>query len=119
MFLFTLEVKIVAKMERTSILLPPNYLREIDLIAKEQGLDRATLIRRLLITGIKEYKLKLAVELYRAEKISIGKATEMAGVSIWEMVDILREQKIPLAYQISDAREEIRRILKEHKISIT
>lgn len=109
----------MGKMKRTSILLPPDYLREIDSIAKERGLDRATLIRQLLITGIKEYKVKMAVELYRAEKISIGKATEIAGVSIWEMVDILREQKIPLAYRISDAREEIRKILKEHKISIT
>ena len=109
----------MGKMERTSILLPPNYLREIDLIAKEQGLDRATLIRQLLITGIKEYKVKLAVELYRTEKISIGKAAEMAGVSIWEIVDILREQRIPLTYRISDAREEIRKMLKEHKISIT
>ena len=109
----------MGKMERTSVLLPPNYLREIDLIAKEQGLDRATLIRQLLISGIKEYKVKLAVELYRTEKISIGKATEMAGVSIWEMVDILRGQKIPLAYRISDAREEIRRILKEYKVTIT
>ncbi|KPV62167.1 MAG: hypothetical protein AOA65_2059 [Candidatus Bathyarchaeota archaeon BA1] len=104
------------KMERTSILLPQNYLKEIDSIAKDQGLDRATLIRQLLITGIKEYKVKLATELYRNEKISLGKAAEIADISIWEMMDILREQKIPSAYRISDAREEIRRILKEHKI---
>jgi predicted HTH domain antitoxin len=109
----------MGKMERTSILLPPDYLREIDSIAKEQGLDRASLIRQLLINGIREYKVKLAVELYRAEKISIGKATEIAGVSIWEMSDILKEQKIPLAYRISDAREEIKKILKQHKISNT
>lgn len=111
-------VKPMEKMERTSVLLPKNNLREIDLIAKEQGLDRATLIRQLLIAGIKEYKIKLAVKLYRTEKISLGKAAELADVSIWEMMDTLREQKIPLAYRISDAREEIRRILKEHKISI-
>jgi len=109
----------MGKMERTSILLPPDYLREIDLIAEEQGLDRATLIRQLLINGIKEYKVKLAVELYRAEKISVGKAAEMADISIWEMMDILRGQKVPLIYRISDAREEIKKILKEHRFSIT
>ncbi|MCS4540926.1 MAG: UPF0175 family protein [Euryarchaeota archaeon] len=106
------------KMERTSVLLPHKYLKEIDQIAEEQGLDRTTLVRQLLISGIKEYKIKLAVELYRAEKISLGKAAEIADISIWEMMDILREQKIPLAYRLSDAREEIKRILKEHKISI-
>lgn len=108
----------MAKMERTSILLPTETLQEIDSLAKEQGLDRATLIRQLLVAGIKEYKLKLAVKLYRDEKISIGKAAKVAGVSIWEMVDVLREQKIPLAYRVSDAREEIRKILKERQISI-
>jgi len=56
------------KMERTSVLLPKNYLREIDSMAKEQGLDSATLIRQLLIAGIKKYKIQLAVELYRTDK---------------------------------------------------
>lgn len=98
--------------------MPPEHLRELDSIAKEQGLDRATLIRQLLINGVKEYKVKLAVELYRAEKISIGNAAEIAGVSIWEIVGILRGQGVSLAYRISDAREEIRKMLKEHKISV-
>lgn len=74
-------------MERTSVLLPKNYLREIDSMAKEQGLDSATLIRQLLIAGIKKYKIQLAVELYRTEKISLGKAAELADVSIWEMME--------------------------------
>lgn len=50
-------------MVRTSVLLPKKYLREIDSIAEDQGLDRATLIRQLLINGIREYKMKLALEL--------------------------------------------------------
>jgi len=81
-------------------------------------IDRATLIRRLSINGIRECNEKLAVELHRAEEISVGKAAKMADVSIWEMMDILRGQKIPLIYRISDVREEIRRILKEHRVSI-
>mgnify|MGYP001033637331 CR=1 FL=1 len=106
-------VKSLEKMERTSVLLPKNYLEEIDAIATEHGLDRATLIRQLLISGIKEYKVKMAVELYRTEKISLGKAAETADISIWEMMGILREQKIPQAYRASDAREEIRKTLRE------
>ena len=39
-------------------------LEGTDTITTEQGLDRTKLIRQLLISGIKEYKRDLAVELY-------------------------------------------------------
>ena len=42
----------------------------------------------------------LSVELYREGPISIGKAAEIAKVSIWEMQEILTQRKIPLIQRI-------------------
>ncbi|MBY9019296.1 MAG: UPF0175 family protein [Candidatus Lokiarchaeota archaeon] len=48
-------------------------------------------------------------------KISLGKAAENAGISIWEMVDELKSRNLTLNYKISEAELEIEKILKKYK----
>jgi|LGVF01.2.fsa_nt_gb predicted HTH domain antitoxin len=57
----------------------------------------------------------LSVELYREGLISIGKAAEIAGVSIWEMHDILAKRKIPLNYYPEDLDHDIETLMKVMK----
>ena len=45
-------------------------------------------------TGAKQYRLEKAIKEYQEGKISIGKAAEIARVSIWEMMDELKERNI-------------------------
>jgi len=54
----------------------------------------------------------IAVELYKEGRISLGKAAEIAGVSKWEMFDILASRKIPLKYGIDDLREDLKTLKK-------
>jgi len=54
----------------------------------------------------------LAVELYREGLISIGKAAEIAKVSIWEMQEILANRKIPLNYYSEDLETDIKTLKK-------
>jgi predicted HTH domain antitoxin len=44
----------------------------------------------------KELKEKLAVELYKEGKISLGKASEVADVSYEEMKELLTKNKVPI-----------------------
>ncbi|MDP2666641.1 MAG: UPF0175 family protein [Candidatus Diapherotrites archaeon] len=39
--------------------------------------------------------LEKAVKQYSESKVSIGRAAEMAGISIWEMMDELKRRGIP------------------------
>ncbi len=57
----------------------------------------------------------LSVELYREGLISIGKAAEIAGVSIWEMQEILTKRKIPINYYPEDLEKDIRTLKKVMK----
>lgn len=53
-------------------------------------------------------KVYLAIELYREGIVSLGKAAEIAGVSKWEMMEILASKGIPLQYSEEDLREDVK-----------
>jgi predicted HTH domain antitoxin len=49
----------------------------------------------------------IALELFREKKISLGKASEIAGLSIDEMISLLREKKIALNYSVEDFEKDL------------
>ncbi|ASJ17399.1 hypothetical protein A3L04_10120 [Thermococcus chitonophagus] len=53
-------------------------------------------------------KVYLAIKLYREGIVSLGKAAEIAGVSKWEMMEILASKGIPLQYSEEDLREDVK-----------
>jgi hypothetical protein len=68
----------------------------LDKIAELERVDRSTALRKIIDIGSMEYFRKKAAEMYRRGEISIGKAAEIAGVSLWEMYDILDREGITL-----------------------
>jgi metal-responsive CopG/Arc/MetJ family transcriptional regulator len=70
-------------------------LKEIEEMINENGIDRSDAIRQLLKMGIKEYKLKKALDSLRARKITLWKAAEIAGMTYREMLNKLKEYNIP------------------------
>lgn len=54
-----------------------------------------------------ELKVELAVTLYAQGKLSIGKARELAGMSLWEFRQILGSRRIPPHYNVDDLTEDI------------
>ncbi len=53
-------------------------------------------------------RLYLAIELYREGKVSLGKAAEIAGVSKWEIMEILASKNIPIQYYVEDLEKDIK-----------
>ena len=54
----------------------------------------------------------LSIELYREGLVSIGKAAEIAKVSIWEMQEILARKKVPINYYSEDLEADIKTLKK-------
>ncbi len=79
---------------------------EIRSISKREQLDRSTVVRRLLVVGIKDWKIKYALEQYSEGKITIWKAARMAGISLRQMLDIAAKKGIPFQYTLEDLRED-------------
>ncbi|MEK6926872.1 MAG: UPF0175 family protein [Nanoarchaeota archaeon] len=68
--------------------------KELVIVERKMLVERSEIIRRLLTESIKQWKINNALEELTAHKISLGKAAEMAKVSIWEMMDIVKDKKI-------------------------
>ncbi len=65
----------------------------------------------------KTVRIYLAIELYREGVISLGKAAEIAGVSKWEMMEILASKGVSIQYDEEDLREDVETLEIEHRDS--
>ncbi len=57
-----------------------------------------------------ELKIQLALFLYEKGKLSFGKARELSGLTVWEFMEKLSENKIPLKYDVKDLKEDLETI---------
>lgn len=90
-----------------------------DLIAEisaEEKLDRSSVVRRLLDVGVREWRIQNALERYRQGSVTLPRAAELAGVSIYEMIAILEERKIPYRYDLSDLEEYVKKRHGQHRL---
>ena len=99
------------KLDRVSLTIPKEILEKSEKIAKERLEDRSTVMRELLSLGLKQYMIKSALEQYVEGKVSMERAAEMADVSIWKFLDILRERRVPIRYDLEDIKKEIEDIV--------
>ncbi len=96
---------------------PPELERVIAQVARIEGVDRSTALRKLVERGVQEWRRERALELLRKGEVSLWKASEIAGVSLWEMVDIVNEEGVEwVRYAPEDIErefEDAKKILKK------
>jgi len=56
---------------------------------------------------IPELKIEIAVYLYAQRRLSIGKARELAGMTLWEFRQVLASRRIPPHYDVVDLDEDV------------
>ncbi len=81
-----------------------------EFLAKLESRKLSDEYREIFRTGIAEKRKLIAVDKYQKGEVSIGKAAEIAGLSIWEMLELLKEQRVGLNLEADDiikAAEEI------------
>jgi predicted HTH domain antitoxin len=54
-----------------------------------------------------ELKVELAVSLYGQNRLSLGKARELAGLSLWEFRQLLATRHMPPHYEASDLNDDL------------
>jgi TDG/mug DNA glycosylase family protein len=95
------------KTEQINIRLGTELVSALERVAREESLDRATAIRRLLEGSIKQWELERAIVGYRRGDVSLGRAAEESGLTQWELIDAVRAAG--LAYPL-DATEVEQRL---------
>jgi len=88
--------------------LPDEFIMDITEVAREENVDKSAAIRKLLSIALKQWKIKRALELLRERKTSIGKASEIAGIPLWDMVDLAGENNIDwIGYDEDDLKKSL------------
>lgn len=90
--------------------LPKETLKEIEAIAERERIDRSELIRRLLDAALTRRRIDEAVEAYRGGKVTLWRASEMAGVSLREMMETAGERGVPVPYTLDDLDRDLEHV---------
>ena len=81
----------------------PKELRDSALfLAKIEGRDQSDEYREIFKTGVAEKRLQLALDKYARSEISLGNASELAGVTLWRFLELLQEKRIDLNLSADD-----------------
>ena len=63
-----------------------------------------------------EVKQELAIQLYAQGRLSIGKARELADMSLWQFRHLLASRQIPVHYDVADLDDEVATLQKLERL---
>tara|TARA_Y100000310_G_C20456182_1_gene703178 strand:- start:85 stop:387 length:303 start_codon:yes stop_codon:yes gene_type:complete len=98
-------------MSLISTRVPEDLDKELDWYAKKEKLGKTIALRKVIDKGLKDIKLEYALEQYQKGKITVWKAADVAAISLWEMLEIIKERRIPSPYTTKDVEEDIKAAL--------
>ena len=87
----------------------------LEQIAKEEKTDKTTALRKIFALGAKQYALEKAVREYQTGKAGTAKAAEIAGITLWEMMEELNKRNIANPLTQEDYKEGLKNIEKAWK----
>jgi predicted HTH domain antitoxin len=99
-----------------SVNIKDDYLKWLHEISKETSTDKEELIKSSIIKYIQEYKLRKAIRKYTAGSVSLGKASEIAGIPKRLLMYKLQEIGIPLNLSESDFDKGMDTLTKARKM---
>lgn len=62
--------------------------------------------------SVLEIKRELAVHLYAQRRLSVGKARELAEMSLWQFRHLLAARQVPVQYDVTDLEKEVATLKK-------
>jgi len=101
---------IVYVTQTVSVRLSEESLREIDRLAERLQTDRSEALRRFIERGLREARIDDALDRLRRGKVSIGRAAEEARVTLYEMLELVRQHHIPSGYGPEDLERDLREL---------
>ena len=100
---------VVLTLKPLAVRVPAELEKEILEIIKKEKLDKATVVRNLLETGIMEWRKQTAIELLQKGKATFAKAADIAKLSLWEFADLVKQRNIEwVRYEPEDVEKEFR-----------
>ncbi len=102
-----------AKSVQINIRVSGELASDLDRLAEQEQTSRVDLTRQILLDGIQRRKQDLALRLYREGKASKSRAAELAGLSLWKVMDQIDQAEVPAPYSVEDAVQDVRRLVAQ------
>ena len=77
------------------------------LLALLPGKINGNKLSSLAYFNMEEKKLKEAIKFYEKGKITLWKGARLCDISLWKMMEIMKERKIPAQYGEKELREDL------------
>ncbi len=81
--------------------------------AREKGIPKTRALRELTKEGVKKWRLTKALSFYKDGKITIWKASRIAGIPLSRMVEIAASEKIPIHFSEEDLERDFKAVFGE------
>jgi|SRR3989344_7507703 len=92
-----------------SVRLENPILKDLSKVEEKWRTGRSEAIRRLLDKAIKDWKFKDALERLKEHKITISEAAKEAEVSLWEIIDLAKNENINwVGYNKEDLERDLK-----------
>ena len=95
--------------------IPEDIEKELIWYANKERIGRTIALRKILEKGLKEIKLEYALDLYQKGKITLMRTAEISDLSLWEILDIVRERRTPMHYTLEDVEKDLEIAMKLSK----
>lgn len=82
--------------------------KELEKLAKKERRSLSDEARIIFRKGLQQRKKEIAIEKYVRGEITLERAAEITGVSLWEMVELLKEQDIPYNLDIETVKQRLK-----------
>lgn len=92
---------------------PDDIYEAIETIREDERTDRSTAIKRLLERGIQDWRLDTAIQQYLDGDVSVGRAAEIADVSLWQFIDELDARGLEVNYGEADLEADLDAVMRE------
>ncbi|MHA1192184.1 MAG: UPF0175 family protein [Promethearchaeota archaeon] len=93
--------------KQMNLRLDEELIEEFEELAKTENLDRSSLIKKILIEGLQQERLNIAIKKYVLQEISIERASEIAKISIHELIAKFSQLGIPSNLSLDDYKKLI------------
>ena len=87
--------------------IPEKYFKDLEMIQKEEKINRAEAVRRLLTKAISERKKERALTLLKDHKVTIRTAASLADVTYREMLELAGT--IDSGYDLEELERDLER----------
>ena len=95
--------------ETISVRLEDKTIKELEKLQEQYKTAMSEVLRLTLEIGIKQLKTQKALQLLMEGKISTGKAAELAGASIYEILELMKEHELSYGYTLEELKKDLKR----------